>query len=691
MTSSSRRPIEISDRARMTNSSTGCLALVHPEHRQEGLLRDLDRTHPLHALLALFLLLEQLALAGDVATVALGEHVLAHRAHRFACDDVRADGRLDRDLEHLARDELLEPFGQRTARRLRPVAVDDQRQRVDGLAVDEDVDLDEVGGPIPELLVVHRRIALAAALHLVEVVDDELGQRHLEVKDDACRVEVLHRHELATPIGRELHERADVLARGDEAELHPGLLDRLDLARVREEGGVVDDDLATLVRQLDVVFDRRRRRDEVERELALEALLDDLHVQQPEESAPEPEPERHRALRRVGEAGVVQVQLLERVAQERIVLTAHRIDAGEDEALRLLVARQRLARGTSDGRDGVADLSVADALEARRDIADLACHETGDGHELRPEDTELERVGDGAAGHQPDGLAVLERARRESDVDDDALVRVVVAVEDEALQRLGGVALRRRDPRDDRLEDVRDAGPVLGRGEDDLLARDGQHVLELVHDRVGVRRRQVDLVEDRDEREVLPQREMDVGERLRLDALGGVHDEDRALTGLERVADLVREVDMTRRVDEVEAIHEAVARLVLEADGARLDRDALLALEVHRIEDLAGHLARVDGVRQLEQPVSQRRLAVIDVRDDREVAQTVLGDGHLTGPGALTSNTASDNVLTMSSMNNPSARREAGLATASWCVMLPLLIIGASAVGLVKRGLPLEG
>src|SRR3954447_17753401 len=185
MTSSSRRPIEISDRARMTNSSTGCLALVHPEHRQEGLLRDLDRTHPLHALLALFLLLEQLALAGDVATVALGEHVLAHRAHGFACDDVRADGGLDRDLEHLARDQLLESLCQGTPRRLGAVAMDDQRERVDRLAVDEDVDLDEVGRAIAELLVVHRRISLAAALHLVEVVVDELGQWHLEMEDDA--------------------------------------------------------------------------------------------------------------------------------------------------------------------------------------------------------------------------------------------------------------------------------------------------------------------------------------------------------------------------------------------------------------------------------------------------------------------------------------------------------------------------
>ena len=254
------------------------------------------------------------------------------------------------------------------------------------------------------------------------------------------------------------------------------------------------------------------------------------------------------------------------------------------------------------------------------------------GHELRPEHAELERLGEGAAGHELDGLGGAERARGQPDVDDHALVRVVMAVEDQALDGRVRVALRRRDARDDRLEDVDDAGAVLGARQDHLLARDREDVLELVHDRVGVRRGQVDLVEDRDEGEVLLQREVDVGERLRLDALGRVDDEDGALACLQAVADLVGEVDVAGRVDEVQAVGLAVLGGVLQADGAGLDRDALLALEVHRIEDLARHLPRVDRVRQLQQSIGEGGLAVIDVGDDREIAQPVLGDGHVRAP-----------------------------------------------------------
>ena len=74
------------------------------------------------------------------------------------------------------------------------------------------------------------------------------------------------------------------------------------------------------VEQADVVLHRRRGGDEVEVELALEPLLDDLHVEQAQEAAAEAEAEGDRALGLVGDGRVVEVELLERVAQQRVVL-----------------------------------------------------------------------------------------------------------------------------------------------------------------------------------------------------------------------------------------------------------------------------------------------------------------------------------------------------------------------------------
>ena len=84
---------------------------------------------------------------------------------------------------------------------------------------------------------------------------------------------------------------------------------------------------------------------------------------------------------------------------------------------------------------------------------------------------------------------------------------------------------------------------------------------------------------------------------------------------------------MPGRVDQVQLVGLAVLGREEHAHGLGLDRDAPLALEVHRVEQLRAHLARGDRVGQLEDAVGERRLAVVDVGDDREVADVRLVHG----------------------------------------------------------------
>ena len=81
-----------------------------------------------------------------------------------------------------------------------------------------------------------------------------------------------------------------------------------------------------------------------------------------------------------------------------------------------------------------------------------------------------------------------------------------------------------------------------------------------VADAGGLGGGEVDLVEDRDDLVAGVDRLVDVGERLRLDALGGVDDEERAFDGAHRAGDLVGEVDVAGGVDEVEDVGLAVVR-----------------------------------------------------------------------------------------------------------------------------------
>ena len=106
--------------------------------------------------------------------------------------------------------------------------------------------------------------------------------------------------------------------------------------------------------------------------------------------------------------------------------------------------------------------------------------------------------------------------------------------------------------------------------------------------------------------------------------------------GLRRAGDHVaQELGVARRVDQ-----DDVARRGAEADLAGVERDALVALGLQRVEQerpferhaapLADRLQRIDlAVRQaaglVQQPSDQRRLAMIDVTDDHDADQRAAG------------------------------------------------------------------
>ena len=209
-------------------------------------------------------------------------------------------------------------------------------------------------------------------------------------------------------------------------------------------------------------------------------------------------------------------------------------------------------------------------------------------------------------------------------VRDDAAVGVVDRVEDQRAGGRVGVADRGGDLRDDLVEQLRhpDAG----------LAGDPQAVGGVAADEVGqlggvlvgLGGGEVDLVEHRDDVQVVLQRQVEVGQGLRLDALRGVDEQHRALARGQGSRHLVGEVDVPRGVDHVEHVGHAGPRArgrrPRQPDRLRLDRDPALALDVHPVEVLRAHLPGLDDPGHLEHPVGERRLAVVDVGDDAEVA-----------------------------------------------------------------------
>ncbi len=138
-----------------------------------------------------------------------------------------------------------------------------------------------------------------------------------------------------------------------------------------------------------------------------------------------------------------------------------------------------------------------------------------------------------------------------------------------------------------------DAGALFRARQNRLARIEPDDVFDLALGFVRLRARQIDLVDDRDDLEVVLDGQVSVRQRLRLDALRGVDEEQRAFAGGERARHFVREIDVPWRVDEIQNVGLPIVSLVGQADGVGLDRDAALAFEVHAVEDLRFHFARL--------------------------------------------------------------------------------------------------
>ncbi len=123
------------------------------------------------------MLFEQLALARDVAAVAFGQHILAHRLDAGARDDVAADRRLHGDVEHLPRYQFLHLVHQFAAARIGVIAMHDERQRIDRIAIDQDIELDQRRRLKMAEFIVERCIAAARGLQPVEEIEHDFRER----------------------------------------------------------------------------------------------------------------------------------------------------------------------------------------------------------------------------------------------------------------------------------------------------------------------------------------------------------------------------------------------------------------------------------------------------------------------------------------------------------------------------------
>ena len=269
--------------------------------------------------------------------------------------------------------------------------------------------------------------------------------------------------------------------------------------------------------------------------------------------------------------------------------------------------------------DGVADLGVGNRLDVGAEEAHFPGGKFVARRGLGRLIAQRLHFEDLAVGPQADFLAEPQAAVEDAQQDDDAAVRVEPGIENQRAQRRRGRALRVGHQVNDVLQNFVHADALLGADQHGIARVEPDDGLDLLANALRLGRRQVDLVDDRNDLQVVMQCEVGIGEGLRLHALGGVHHQQRAFAGLQAARNFVGEIDVAGSVDEVQLVDFAIVGAIVEPNGVGFDGDAALAFQVHGIEDLLHHFALRKRAGDLQQAIRQRGLAVVDVRNDGEI------------------------------------------------------------------------
>ena len=268
--------------------------------------------------------------------------------------------------------------------------------------------------------------------------------------------------------------------------------------------------------------------------------------------------------------------------------------------------------------DGVADLHLGGTLDARDYVAHISAADFIRRLHLQLEHTDLVSLIFLTGAEELHLVAFAYRAVLHLEICYHAPERVEHRVENQRLQRSVRVALGGGDSLDYGIQQRRHALSRPCRHFEYVVRIAAYQVADLVCHHFRPRRIHVNLVQHRDDFQIVVYGLVEIRNGLGLNALGRIHDQYRALAGSDGAGHLIRKIDMPRSVDEVQAVLLPLV-FVHHLDRVALDGDALLLLQVHVVQHLIVHLPGRQGAGKFYEPVGKGALAVVDMCDYAEI------------------------------------------------------------------------
>ena len=158
---------------------------------------------------------------------------------------------------------------------------------------------------------------------------------------------------------------------------------------------------------------------------------------------------------------------------------------------------------------------------------------------MRGEDAQLLGVVHRLAGHELDAVALGKPPIDHAHQHDHAHIGVIPAVNDHGAQGTRWIAFGMRHPGNHSFQNLVDAHAGLGTAGDRIGRINADHVFDFLLGVIWIGLRQIHLVQHRHDLHPQVQRGVAVGNRLRLNTLAGIDDQQRTFTGRQRATHFI--------------------------------------------------------------------------------------------------------------------------------------------------------
>ena len=208
--------------------------------------------------------------------------------------------------------------------------------------------------------------------------------------------------------------------------------------------------------------------------------------------------------------------------------------------------------------DRIPDFGVGNDLDIRNQVPDLTRQKTIDLLHFGSQHTNaFDRV-HLTVGHQPYFHSWMDFAVNETHQYKDAAIHVKPRIEEESFQGGIRIAFRSRNSFNDRFENFLHAISILSADEQGILGIHSDDRIQLLARSPHIGAGKIDLIDDRQDLEMMIESQVGIGERLRLYSLRCIDNQKSALASCKASRNFVTEVDVAWRIDQIQDVIIAV-------------------------------------------------------------------------------------------------------------------------------------